>query len=820
MNTGSPEEILQEIVTLKKAHSNEAETRLKIIDRILFEILGWTHQDVSVEESVSEDGKTTYADYILKTGFTSIVIEAKKIGQLEVNIDLPDVRNQRLSTTFLDSKIGSAIKQARNYARESSIPFAAVTDGDYWVIFPATRTDGVGFNNSYAIIFKDAKTALKDQLRDFLEILSRDAVISRSLNNTLLGGDEDQYSEKRLNKYFVTRSVFVNRHSLFPYIEDEIKTAFSEDLIISDIDLFRKSYVETVDSKKFDPLISMAIAKRDTPTKPKAKKVLSSSGRGAFSDSIKNAKSKSKPAIILLLGQVGAGKTTFINYMRYVKEVERFKPKNEAYPHWISVDCKKLTADSDPTSFILSTVFEYITKDSFLSDYKRCVRVAYKTEIEALESGPLAPIKDQPKLFNQNISEFLKDQFDKKNEYAEKIISYASSNSAVFLVIDNIDQFESDEFQSRIFSDAVALSERSNLNLILAMRDSTFIHHRSKPIFDAFDHDAYYVEPPDIQSILSKRFTITKELLKDKPIEFTAENGARVSVSDSSIIIDLIVQSVFNSGIVNLLSVLTTGDIRLCLRMTRDFLRHGYTATGKALRIYKEQGKYILPVHEAFRAILLGNQSVYSEKSCSIANPFDARLNQNKSQLLRVFILQIIVNKFADHKQSNTSGVEIEHNLTQIGFSSDITLKILNDLCERRFIFTTSHGSATIESYYYPSRLGSYILRILIADFVFLENTMMDTFIGDEGTWNQLQQLSSEIQNERNLYEKLKLRKKRLEIFYDFLMELYSDLNDESAKRSLPSECLGNPFKDAKVKLDENLSKALSSAKRHYGNNS
>ena len=50
--------------------ANEAETRLKVIDQILFDVLGWSHDGVTVEERVSEDGKTTFADYVLSRALT------------------------------------------------------------------------------------------------------------------------------------------------------------------------------------------------------------------------------------------------------------------------------------------------------------------------------------------------------------------------------------------------------------------------------------------------------------------------------------------------------------------------------------------------------------------------------------------------------------------------------------------------------------------------------------------------------------------------------------------------------------------------------
>jgi hypothetical protein len=42
--------------------ANGAETRLKVIDEMIFNVLGWHKNDVAVEERVSEDGTTKFAD--------------------------------------------------------------------------------------------------------------------------------------------------------------------------------------------------------------------------------------------------------------------------------------------------------------------------------------------------------------------------------------------------------------------------------------------------------------------------------------------------------------------------------------------------------------------------------------------------------------------------------------------------------------------------------------------------------------------------------------------------------------------------------------
>jgi hypothetical protein len=97
-------EIVAQYDHLKLYEANEAETRLKVINDILYSVLGWTHADVHVEQRVSEDGSTTWADYVLKTGMTAIVVEAKKVG---VTFDeIPDARRAQLKGKLLKGSVG------------------------------------------------------------------------------------------------------------------------------------------------------------------------------------------------------------------------------------------------------------------------------------------------------------------------------------------------------------------------------------------------------------------------------------------------------------------------------------------------------------------------------------------------------------------------------------------------------------------------------------------------------------------------------------------------------------------------------------------
>jgi hypothetical protein len=525
-----------------------------------------------------------------------------------------------------------------------------------------------------------------------------------------------------------------------------------------------------------------------------------------------------RPVALLTLGLVGSGKTTFLNYISKVSAKEYFAYEGgKASAHWVYVDFRDFSLTQSPRERIVDAAFSYIGEHAFLRSHERCLIHAYAKEIENLRDGPLFHLRYDEARFDEAVGKLLYDDYQRKEPYCYKILAYASKRAPVFIVVDNVDQIEDVALQSKVFLEALSFARSITANLVLAMRDATYVKNRSSPIFDAFDFDAVYIDAPDIQAVLSRRFTIAEQLLRGRKIEFTTETGIKVRVEDARVIIEMLKAAILGTDVGRLIEVSATGDTRLALQMTRQFLQYGYSSSTRAVEVYQRTGKYNLPPHEALRGIMFGNQSIYRDSFSPIGNPFDAYLGKTDAQLLRLYIMSVLVNSASSREFEGMESSEIISNLQKIGFSERIGEKVLKDLIEKRFIHSRSHQDYSRESVVAPSRLAGYVVRELVGRLMFLETTMFDTFIASDAAWIRLKEIVRKIYAQHDLIAKLHLRKEAVQLFFSLIEENMERLVGEARRRGLPPVWCVNPMARVKGALSSDLTRALSSAQRIYG---
>lgn len=810
-------EIITRLSELRTDGGNEADTRFQVIDDILLKILGWEKTDFKMEPRTTEDGTESFLDYLVQTAQTSFLIEAKR-SQVDFS-KVPATRRAALKGSWLKGDLAKAIHQARDYGRKKSVGFCAVTNGDTWILFPVNRRDLVSFEDTFAIIFQSASIALGTDKDEFCNILGRQSVIDGSLEQNLLGGDSNQTDNRRFNRIHDRSFSKINRTTMFSEIEDEIVTAFSEDLISQNPELLEKAYVETADRIRFDDRVKMAVLRREQVISTRPMRPVGREGVDVTASKVIKTQVRAQPIALLTLGLVGAGKTTFLNYVEKVSGKTYFDQSGAGFAtaHWLYVDFRTHSESVPPREQIYGAIFDYIGRNPALGDYEKTVQYAYREEIEALKRGPLAALKADEAAVNQRISDLVLKEYEAKIPYCARILKYVAKKAPIFLVIDNVDQIESGGLQEKIFLEALAVARENHLNLVLAMRDATYVKNKSSAVFDAFTFDAIYIDPPHVQSVLSKRFLIAEHLLRGKKFDITTEGGAKVTISDASRIIEMLSASVLGTEVGTLIEVSATGDVRLALQMTKQFLQFGYSASFRAYAAFQKTGKYVFPTHEAIRAIMFGNQSIYRDEFSPILNPFDAKTGRSESQFLRLLIMSALVSAASTKTFQGLEAGEITKCLEKIGFSQRISSKVIGDLIAGRVCFSKSHQEYNPDSVLVPTRLCGYIVRDLIGRLIFLETTIFDTFIYDDAVWNELRRIMKIVYNESRPVEKFRKRKEMARVFFDWMEREVQKLCYEGAKRNLGPIWTHNPLSRLRSEFDAELERAFRSAVRNYG---
>lgn len=174
------------IIENKDRKSNEANTRHKIIDFIIHDLLSWPRNRVSLEDRIDNG----YSDYILKKNSEDpiLVIEAKKEG---IFFKLPIPYNNNETSCFVsikklvtDPNIKEAISQVKNYCFDLGCEYACITNGHEWVFFK-TFEKGKKWDSLQAFVVRDLQFFHQEYTKA-INNFSFTAVIENSALPTLL----------------------------------------------------------------------------------------------------------------------------------------------------------------------------------------------------------------------------------------------------------------------------------------------------------------------------------------------------------------------------------------------------------------------------------------------------------------------------------------------------------------------------------------------------------------------------------------------------------------------------------------------------------
>jgi len=792
---------------LSLSAANEAETRLKVIDKILKDVLGWNVDDISPEERCTEDSKTVFADYIVRTATTSLIVEAKRAGAAFV---LPtNQKSGKLGGALREGEVGEAIRQVRDYCRTKHIPFAVVTNGSAWIVFPAVRTDVVSFEDTQARIFRDLAD-IKTRIVEFWELLSRQRVAEGNLENELLS-PEKNVSARRVLSLVREPGFRLGRNALYEHIEPAVNAALTDEALLNDTEALKLCYVKSSERVKYDSRLQMVVSDAKTYLGHKTTRVRSRKSKGYFETKI-TQDIPGRPRFILILGAVGSGKTTFLQYTRKVSAASQIDNK----VLWLYVDFKKTTQNQNPREFLYEELRSLVEADREfeLGDWTKSIMPAYAQTISNLQRGPLFLLKKSNKAeFDKEITATIMKDREEIVPYVEKIIKHAVSTRPGFLVIDNVDQIDNDERQNEIFSEAQAAAQRMGTNIIMSLRESTFLRHRSSPVFDAFQFDSLYIDPPSVLPVLSRRFSYARQVLAGQKADLTLESGIHLKVSDISVFFNIVAQSVLASDAGFMIEMLSGGDIRRGLSLVREFLSSGHTTADRALSAYLRDGKYKFPPHEIFKGAVLGKRTVYREEESSLLNLYDSKLGSESLQLIRFHIISRLVELAADASFEGVAVSEIIDQLHVVGVPSGLVETCLKTLLDSRTIRTSDGLSLSSQSKIIPNRLAGYLVHELGNSFNYFEMCLVDSYIFQKDFWGKISELTSQIENASDEIIGVRLRIDRARQYMKYLSYIEERWVVECKRRGLGDSWGHQRIEtETQKRLEENMNRALTSA--------
>ena len=794
------DEINQKALARELENKSEAQTRFDIIDRLIKEVLQWEHGQISVEPHTT-GVREGYIDYLLIAGDYRIIIEAKKIG---ASFPSPTKRKKlKLTGTILgNGAIKDALEQAEDYAKNKHADLVMVTNGTCWCFYPLNDKEK---NEIYAnLLFPFDNPSDAEALFNHFQVNN---VENGSLKD--ISTENDIIIHNKLITVVDNSDYRLGRNNIADYIMKAIDNAIMSEALLENSEVLENCYVTSDSRVKFDTTLHMHLSQYKPNFVSPAKKVKRKNKNDELAKQIESGTNSVSSPVTLLIGSVGSGKSTYLKHFELVKSKELLRQQKA---HWIYIDLEKLGQTGNPRKFIYNALNEYLleTHESNPTDYESLIKPAYSKEINALARGQYALLAKNPEKFNEKVIELIDRDFQQVEPDVDKVFKFLAARQLCVLVIDNVDLYEDEKLETEVFSEAISISKTIKCSTIVSLRDTTYIKHKNNSIFNAYELKKLWVNPPSFKEVLSKRLTYAKHILKNEHATIELKNGIKVQVDDLSLFFSIVQKSVLNETNGKLLEYLSDRNPRKGISLIQNFLTSGHIQADKAIQNYiSGEANFIFPFHEVFKGCLLGQWKYYKENRSEAFNLFDSNLGSVQLQLTRLVTLSLFYHR-AKIGLPDTPLIEVIEIISQIGASKEIINKIIDSLSENSLIH--SNDIHTESPSYNITLCGGYYLGSLSKTMVYVESIIYDTNIFDSEIFSQLSSLTLDIEDCRDIPERMALRKERMSVFMDYLIKVESNsLRSDSLKEL---KCMEQISKKVKAEFDN----ALAKANFRYGN--
>jgi hypothetical protein len=733
---------------------SEADARVKLIDPLFRDVLGWAESEIRREASVTKG----YVDYVLGSSYNHVLIEAKR-STPRFQLGVPTkARRLKLDGPHLlqNKKMRPVIEQAQAYGADLGVQFCIVTNGPQLLVF-RSYTPGRSWKEGTAILFHDYRD-IDNNFAEFFALLSRDSVIAGSLieafehlernsvpMQTVLDHTDDADRELVRNRVWDKIARIMG-----PLLTDQ-----SEDLA-TQLEVIANCYVST-------PLAAQADSSLDSLIRDDMQPYLKQKGfidlkpghrgRTAFSHRLEADIQQARRGTYILTGGVGSGKTTFLR--RFAQIVDR--ELVDEYTVWLHIDFLAIgnVASSTHQSELSAYVYQRVRSQLSIRYAKRLssdgaqLRALFSEELAAAELTKLYGLDKDSAEWNGSVNAIVDECFRSDAKFVTAAFrNLASSGLRICLILDNTDQL-GESFQEAMFLFAQKLSADHNALCVVTLREEKYFAAFRRGIFDAFGDRHFHIGSPDLRQVLRKRLEYGRA-----KFALLAKSDTRSSIDDEDLqridrLLGVLIASTTarNANIVRMLASVSNGDMRLALDMFRDFLSSGNTNVDKIIEIQERVGGYVVPFHEFAKSAILGSRKYYREKVSHIVNVFKKADAIGASHMTASRILSRLATAEGTASAHGQGFVSVQTLLLEFresfGFADDM-IQWAGDLVRHNLVESEPPrvGDVRQADALRITSAGAYYWRYLVRSFAYIDLVYVDTPLADHAVVRRLAQMT------------------------------------------------------------------------------
>ncbi len=759
--------------------ASEADTRVKLIDKILTEVCGWPEDALTREEHVNSG----FMDYSLTVqNRRHVAVEAKKEG---VTFTVPETssRTLKLSGALLtDKAIKAAIMQVRGYCDDAGIRYAVATNGYSWIIFRAIRED-MPWREGNARIFSMLEY-IETHFTEFWNLLSFEAIQKGSL-------DEEFGTSKRIPRKLdrVIDRLFnadlpLQRNRLHTQLYPVIQAIFEDIAIQYPLEILQSCYVHAsslrIVAQDLNAVITDAIPVflKKEGTEPIEQ---GSDDAGRFGAAIAEALTSRAGHLYLILGGIGAGKTTFIK--RYQRTVG--KPVLDSRGLWFHLDFLEAPVDpSDLETFAWRGVLDQLRSryQTLTLETRRNIKKAFADKIEVVYQTSRAYILPAG-AFEKEISPYLQSWQADVKDYVPRLLRIAKSNRGlqIVLFIDNVDQL-SPAYQAQVFVLAERITRIVGSITVLALREESYYTASIQKTLTAYTSRKFHIASPHFRRLIANRIRFALQMLETSkgPVDYVFRGGISIDRKAVADFLRIIETSIFeqNRNIARFIEALCFGNMRQALDMFTMFMTSGATDVDKMLNIYRRDGAYFVAFHEFVKSIMLGERRYYKDQASVIMNVFDCGSERNASHFTCLRLIRALSLRRGEWNREGQGFVEIAQLLStseDVFDNREDVIRSLNRLVAKQLIEANTKSTESINgaSHVRVTSAGWYYTNFLVKAFSYLDLVLEDTPLDDAGVEEKLRAYVHKVDNlsdrDDQKLERMYVRFARVRCFLDYL---------------------------------------------------